>query len=142
MTRGAGREGKRRLLWGSDGGLGGGGEKFGSGRRSESAGSFCSPPLWRPLTHFHKTPGCLAVSSFPLWLGCLDFENQKEVKWKGSRNSKHCSFLHITACDVLLRPWRRPKPLAGFPLFCFLRQIVGRPGTRAATRRGARCSEP
>ena len=51
---GAGREGKRRLLWGSDGGLGGGGEKFGSGRRSESAGSLCSPPS--PLASPHPLP--------------------------------------------------------------------------------------
>ena len=63
-----------RLLWMEGdlrGAWGGGGEKFGSGRRSESAGSLCSPAAATGVPPLPQKPWLTACDDIPTPLPSL-----------------------------------------------------------------------
>ena len=179
--RGTFCDGLVTLAWVGGHGLVGGGEKFGSGRRSESARSLCSSlcPLLasasRGVPHFPKAlTACGDSPDFLItWTTFLGHKGSERKRDQFSSYMCNCSsgVLELS-CHISPPP---PPSLASFetprlPPSCLASsvrrgQIVGRErhdrptngrptygtsggrrgdpksGTRAATRRSARCSE-
>ena len=129
--RGTCCDGLVTLAWVGGHGLVGGGEKFGSGRRSESARSLCSSlcPLLASAScrvpHFPRAQ----KPSQPVVTPLLP-DNWEHLRTQRIRGENRSIFIFCaivpqvswsspaTSLLLLLRPWRRSKP-RGFP-FAFL----------------------
>ena len=162
------------LAWVGGHGLVGGGEKFGSGRRSESARSLCSSlcPLLasasRGVSHFPKALTAYFLITGTTFLGHIGSEGKRDQFSSSVQLFLRCPgalLPHLSSSSSVPGVVRNPAASPFLP--CFLRPARPdrrsraarssdeRPnvrrtgtksqvlctGTRAATRRGARCSE-